>query len=314
MQTKSKPNSISVLIPVLNGHATIKKCLSSIYAQNYPKNLLEVIIVDNHSTDDTTTIIAQEFPQARLIKLKSNVGSAPALTQAARAAHGLYVLATNDDVVFAKNCFRTLLNTINLYPNAGIATGKMFFSGKKHRLAIPGFRINHYLGYQPYDLGHSDEIRECDYAPGACIFMRRGLLRALGYFDDAYIFCGEDYDICFQMQKAGFKIIYNPQAIFFHSFHRNATRVEKSVDSLFPHYRGKIRYILKNLPLHQQLVALFFQITLGPLYTFLFFHNATYIPLLKALAWNWQNFPQTHNARLKAIATCNKLRLYNTNK
>lgn len=301
---------ISVIIPVLNGAKNIRKCLDSIHKQNYPLHLIDVTIVDNHSSDETVSIIKNNFPKVKIIQLERNIGSAPALTLAAKQIMGDFILATNDDVIFDKNCFKGLIDLANSDPIIGITTGKMLYLKPPHKLAVPGFRINHFLGYHPYDLTHSNSIRECDTAPGACILIRSYLLKKLGYFDNSYIFCGEDHDICFQVKKAGYKVMYTPRAIFYHGFTRNLSIENKSEDIFFAHYRGKIRYIIKNLPFYKLLSSLFFQIAIGPIFTYIKFKNRTFTPLFKALLWNWRELPKTLFARKQAQLTTKKIIRY----
>ncbi len=289
--------TLSIIIPTLNSAKIIRKCLSSIYSQSYPKHLYEVILVDDGSSDDTYLIAKKYFPQIKVIRFYMHKGCAPALTVGTKYARNEYILVTNDDVIFDPHCFRNLLQLAERSRRYGIVTGKMLYLNKPHRLAIPGFRINHYFGYHPYDLENSDTIRECEYAPGACILIKRKLLIRLGYFDNAYIYCGEDYDICFQVRKAGFKIMYNPNAIFYHGFYRSLTKRVKNSDVFFAHYRGKIRYILKNGTVLQICSTIFLQLIVGPVYTYFFHNNNTIIPLVKALLWNLINLRKTFISR-----------------
>lgn len=289
--------TVTFVFPSLNNKALIPKVIASIRRQRYPKHKVELIVVDNGSEDGTPQLIRRRFPWVKLICLKRNTGSAYPITLAAKKAKGKYLLATNDDVIFDRNCLAELVKLALSDRSIGIVTGKMLYLKRPHRLAIPGFRINPYFGYQPYDRSRSNEIRECDWAPGACMFISRRLFLAVGGMDRQYIFCGDDYDLCYRIRSCGYRIMYHPRAVFYHGFTRAGGQGRPSAENLFAHYRGKFRYALKNSTPLQIATTLLTQIIIGPLYTYLLFRNHTFWPMLKALIWNLDNLKQTLAAR-----------------
>lgn len=284
-------DSISIIVPSLNGRKVIGSLIKSIYKQNY-SGKIEIIVTDDGSTDGTADYIKSKWPKVKVLRFIKNRGSAPALNNSAKAAHGKFILATNDDVIFENNSFSALIECWNSKEKVGIVTGKMI--GPSGKLAIPGFRINHYLGYHPYDLKHQNKIRETDWAVGACLLIKNDLLKKLGYFDPGYIFCGEEYDLSFQIKRLGFKIFYTPKAIFYHAFRRN---LYPNLDTLFAHYRGKFRYMFKNAHFFHLLVFVPAQLFIVP-FLFIFQHKAiNIIAIYKALLWNILNLPKTLNSR-----------------
>lgn len=284
-------NSVSVIIPSLNGKKVIGVTIKSIYKQNYP-GLIEIIITDDGSTDGTCAYVKSHWPNIRVIRFSQNRGSAPALNAGAKIAKGDFVLATNDDVIFEKNTFQALVNCWHSRENVGLVTGKMF--GPGHKFAIPGFRINHFLGYHPYDFKRRNQFREADWAVGACLLINKNLLKKVGYFDPEFIFCGEEYDLSFQIRRLGYKILYTPKAVFYHAFRRS---FRPNASTLFAHYRGKFRYMFKNASFLNLLVFLPAQLIFIPI-IYIFqnkFVNITQI--YRALLWNIVNLPQTLDAR-----------------
>lgn len=293
--------SITVIFPTFNGQRLITKVLESIRSQNYPHERIEVIVIDNASTDGTADIIKKNFPWVKLIRLPQNTGSAPPITLGAKIARGDYILATNDDVIFDKNCLRKLTElTLSDDSRIGVVTGKMLDLTPPHQPLFFGFRVNLYLGYHTYDFQNSDKIRECGWAPGACIFVKKTLMEKAGYFDNDYIFCGDDHDFCFQIRSLGYKIIYNPQAIYYHGFTRARGQNGPTQEHLFAHYRGKIRFMIKNATILQ--IATFFptQIIFGPVYSYFKFGHKTFFPLIRGLIWNISQLKQTLKARHSA--------------
>lgn len=291
-------DSISVIVPSLNGRGVIGALIKSIYQQNYPGQI-KIVVVDDGSTDGTYQYVQKNWPEIKIFRFATSRGSAPALNKGAAMAKGEFILATNDDVIFAKNAMKALVNCWYSQKNVGIVTGKMFGPGRK--FAIPGFRINHFLGYHPYDLANRDKIREADWAVGACLLIKRDLLIKVGYFDPKFIFCGEEYDLSFQVKRLGLKILYAPKAVFYHSFRRT---FRASADALFAHYRGKFRYMFKNANLEHLLVFLPMQLIFVPM-VYIFQNKwINLMPIYKALLWNIKSLPQTlksRNRRLKSL-------------
>jgi GT2 family glycosyltransferase len=286
-----KFDSVSVIIPSLNGKKVIGATIKSIYRQNY-HGKTEIIVTDDGSQDGTSTYIKTHWPKIRLIRFSQNRGSVPALNAAAKIAKGGFILATNDDVIFEKNAIGALVDCWYFRENVGIVTGKMFGPGRK--FAIPGFRINHFLGYHPYDFKKRNRIREADWAVGACLFIKKDLLKKVGYFDPGYIFCGEEYDLSFQIKRLGYKILYTPRAVFYHTFRRN---FKPNFETLFAHYRGKIRYMFKNAQPWHLLTFLPLQFLIVPIY-FVTQKKLLHITAMyKALWWNIIKLPQTLSAR-----------------
>ena len=286
-----KFDSVSVIIPSLNGRKIIGNLIRSIYNQNYPGQI-EIIVTDDGSQDGTSTYIKVHWPKIRLIRFSQNKGSAPALNASAKKTRGKFILATNDDVVFEKNAIAALVECWHSAKNVGIVTGKMFGPGRK--FAIPGFRINHFLGYHPYDFKNANKIREADWAVGACLLIEKSLLRRLGYFDPKFIFCGEEYDLSFQIRRLGYKILYTPKAVFYHAFRRS---FRPSAGTLFAHYRGKFRYMFKNASFANLLLFLPAQLIFIPI-TYIFQNKfVNIIQIYRALLWNIQNLPQTLESR-----------------
>lgn len=285
---------ISIIIPSYNGLDVLPQCLDSLKQQTYPQEKTEVIVIDNGSKEPIPPFLRQLFPKVKFIRLLKNYGSAKAINIGVEKAKREYILATNDDVVFDRNCLKNLLKVALSDPSIGITTGKMLYMNKPHNLAIPGFKINHYLGYFPYDLEDIDKIRECDWAVGACLLIKKNLLKKLGNFDEGYIFCGEEYDLSFQVKRNNLKIIYAPKAIFYHKFKRSS-KPDKA--NLFAHYRGKIRYMLKNGKIPHLLIFLPIQLLIIPLIYLFKSEEDPIIAIIEAFIWNLKNLRKTLKSR-----------------
>lgn len=262
---------VSIVIPTRNRLTSLSKTLSSLSGLDYPKSKIEIIIVDNGSTDGTFELIKNGKPggfsgKIKLVRNKTNRGFAPALNQAIYLSQSDYILITNDDVIFDPPCLNELVALSESDPTVGITTGKMFFrnlsaqAGTK-RMAFSGFKVNLWLGYQPYDEKGKNTIRDIDVATGGCMLIKRSVLKKVGLFDEKYFFCGEDYDFSFRVRYSGFKVLYNPKAVLWHGFLGSG---KNSPDSLINHYYGKFRFVLTHSTFPQLFFFFPFQVFANP--------------------------------------------------
>ncbi len=297
MAKKSNFPFVSIIIPTQNRSKSLYLTLESIYKMSYPKNKMQVIVIDNASTDSTLQMLQRNFNKIQLIKNKTNEGFAPALNQGIKVSDGKYILVTNDDVIFDKNCLAELVKAAETNPKAGILGGKMFFVGKK-QVALRGFKINLWLGYHPYDFENKDKVREMDVATGGCMLIKKSSLKKSGYFDEGFFFCGEDYDLCFRMKAVGFKIMYVPTALLVHKF-LNSGKRKDNFQQLFAHYRGKIRFMLIHASVLQMVTFFPAQFLIGPIFSYQQSRQFTFLPMLSALGWNLKNISSALNSRSK---------------
>jgi len=217
---------VSIIIPVFNQLNLTRQCLDAIQA-NTPHDLIEVIVVDNASTDGTLDYLNQwKGPfDLRIIPNRKNQGYAKANNQGAGIARGDYILLLNNDTEPQKNWLAALLDTFRhrrtagavgaklLYPDgtiqhAGIVTVKDEVNG----LAIHPFHI----GYKKPNGDRYDEVLKVCAVTGACLMMPIRLYRDLGGLDESYWNGHEDVDLCFKILEAGFEIYFQPQSVIIH--------------------------------------------------------------------------------------------------
>ncbi|MBI2021325.1 glycosyltransferase family 2 protein [Candidatus Daviesbacteria bacterium] len=301
---KTKLPTVSIIIPTMNRKDSLLRTLRSISFLKYPQKRYDVVIINNASSDGTSKLVRKNYPKFKLIENSHNVGFAPALNQGIKNSKGQFVFITNDDVIFHKDCLTELINLIQTDKKIGVVGGKMFFQDQPEIMALPGFKVNLWLGYFPYDYRGADQVRETDITTGGCTLIRRSILNKSGMYDDGFFFCGEDYDFCFRVRLAGFKILYCPKAIVWHGFLSSAKATD-NFNQLFAHYRGKFKFMLIHASILQILTFLPIQLFFGPFFSYLQSRKKTLLPMIKALIWNIVNLPATFKARGKV----SKLRL-----
>jgi GT2 family glycosyltransferase len=200
---------------------------------------LEVVVVDNASTDGAPEMAAAEFPHVRLIRNGCNAGYARACNQAARAARGRYLLFLNNDTIAPRGALRRLVRQARATPRLGALGPRLVDAAGREQRSVRGkptvmalchrltllrwtglFRKAHdaFAGRQPLGSGP----QPAEVLLGAALLMPRRVWRELGGWDERYRFGGEDIDLCLRAGRSH-QVVHDPGAHIIH-LGRVATR------------------------------------------------------------------------------------------
>ncbi len=196
---------------------------------------LEVIVVDNASTDGSANVVQRHFSEARLIRLPDNVGYGRANNLAYEHASGDLVLLLNPDVTVVTGCIGELAASMAADPIVGAAGPRLLRpDGTADRAArrsfpTPSTSFFRFSGLSRlfarsrvlnrYNVGGSDpsQDHEIDAGTGACLLLRREAIEAAdGLFDPDFFMYGEDLDLCRRLKSAGWRIWYVAEAVAVH--------------------------------------------------------------------------------------------------
>jgi GT2 family glycosyltransferase len=220
------PAVVSAIIVNWNGGARLAACLESLAEQVYSP--LEIVVIDNASTDGSTEGIADRFPAARLVRNEVNVGLCAALNQGLALTTGPYVLTLNPDVRLTPSFVSELVKGMEA-SGAGSATGKLLRPevgpGGGHLIDSTGLRLNR--ARRPQDRGRGEEDRgqydvpgEVFGACGAAAFHRRAMLLDIAIggraWDEGLFAYYDDVDIAWRARWRGWRCIYVPSAVAYH--------------------------------------------------------------------------------------------------
>lgn len=223
-----KPDSVSVTIVTYNSGRFIKRCIESVLAQRYPK---EIIVIDNNSTDGTVDILEQFEDRCRIVYNEENVGFAAAQNQAIRMAGGAWILTLNPDVLLLPNFIESLVRAGRLHPRIGSVCGKLlsmtstFDIPTKPLVDSTGIYFNPMLrhldrGSQETDNGHYLKHEYVFGATAAAALYRRAMIEDISidgeFFDEDFFVYREDADVAWRAQLLGWKCIYTPYARGYH--------------------------------------------------------------------------------------------------
>lgn len=217
---------VSVCIPNWNCRQQLRRCLRSLTSRRQGVRL-EVIVVDNASSDGAADLVAQAFPRVRLVRNAANVGYARACNQAARLARGRYLFFLNNDTVLPRHVLGRLCAYARAHPHVGLlgprlrdGAGRVQRSARAmprvaallHRLAILRWTGLFRAAYRRYRGRESDieTTRPVEVLMGAALLMPRRLWRRVGGWDEAYAFGGEDIDLCARVAGQRRAVVYHP--------------------------------------------------------------------------------------------------------
>lgn len=237
------PNEVALSITIVSWNTCedLRLALQSI-DQHRPQDSFEVLVVDNASTDGSAVMVQREFPWVRLIANKENVGFTRGHNQAVWESHGKYLLILNSDTIIQQDALQKLIAFAETNPDVGVIgprllnpDGSLQYSCRRFpNLAAAIFR-NTPLGrlfpqnrytrdYLMADWDHGTP-REVDWVSGAAMFVRREVYERLQGFDERFFMYCEDVDFCYRVWKAGWKVVYYPEAQIVHAIGRSTDRV-----------------------------------------------------------------------------------------
>ena len=222
--TSSAP-LVSVIVPNWNGEGFIRPCLASLLRQTYAH--LEVVVVDDASTDSSPDIVASEFPELTLIRLPVNRGFAHAVNSGIERSQGSIVALLNNDAVADSEWVAEQVSALQRHPSAGSVASKILLWDRPRVLNSVGdlFRrtgVPDNRGVWEIDEGQYDDEVAVFGASGAAAAYRRAMLDEIGLFDERLFMYCEDVDLAFRAQTAGYSCVYAPRARVWHRLSASA--------------------------------------------------------------------------------------------
>ena len=197
-------------------------CLESLVKNTYPS--VQVVAVDNQSTDGSAEAVLARFPNVTLIELQTNRGYAGnnnvgiqfALTQAAD-----WVLILNEDTIMAPDCIERLIGAVATDAQIGMAGPMIYHYDEPNVIQTAGgvmdrFWSARHLGHNDLDLGQYVEPHPVDWLSGCALMVRRSLIEQLGVLDERLFIYWEEIDWCIRANRAGWRLVHVPQAKIWH--------------------------------------------------------------------------------------------------
>jgi GT2 family glycosyltransferase len=263
---------------------------------DYPN--LEIIVVDNKSTDSSLTYLSSlDFSRVTIVRNSHNNYSL-GLNLGLRVAEGKYVLYLNNDTVLQKDTISKLVKAMNEDSEIALAQGLLLSYFNPKMVDSKGETMDFYgnsitIGAdQPYD-EQDNQSFEILSASGSASIMRRDVVQTLRGFDDRYYMGYEDMDLGLRVRLAGYKVILIPDAIVYHR--RGYTNLKKEVrlESKFHFNKNRIATLIKNYEMVNLLKAIPIVIlnhVMAFVYEAIFEHDSRKaLKRISALIWNLTN-------------------------
>lgn len=258
----TEPPDISICIVALNAREYLRGCLASIHKFSWQSSI-EIILTDNHSTDGTLEMLAQEFPDVHVIRNPRNDGFAKPANLAVKESRGRYILLLNPDAVVHEASLDNLKAYLDAEPRVGIVGPKTLNRDgtlqKRCRrgegrpwdafchlsgLARMFPRERRFNGYLLNYLSE-DEVHEVQAVSGACMLVRRQVFDQVGLLDERFFAYQEDSDLCLRARQAGWKVCYLPTARVTHFGGKGGASVHP-YHSLLEWHLSYFRYYRKH--------------------------------------------------------------------
>ncbi|MFC1555508.1 glycosyltransferase [candidate division KSB1 bacterium] len=224
---------LSVIIVNYNVRDFLEQALYSI--QRALENISsEVYVVDNASSDGSTKIVRERFPDVQIIENNNNVGFARANNMAIERASGQYIALINPDTLVKEDTFESILHGFEEFPEAGMIGCKVLNPDGTLQLSCrrsfptPWIAMTRMTGlsylfpknriFGRYNLTYlnEDSIEEVDAISGSFMTVSRKVIDSVGGLDEDFFMYGEDLEWCYKIKEAGWKILYYPKTSIIH--------------------------------------------------------------------------------------------------
>lgn len=246
----------------------------------------EVLVVDNHSVDESVKMVRTHYPWVHLIVNEQNVGFAAANNQALREARGEYLLLLNPDTLVQEDTFTTMIGYLDEHPKVGMAGCKILNPDGTLQLAcrrsFPTLRValpkifglsrlfpgSRFFG--KYNLTYLDPDVETDVdaVSGSFMMVRQEAMKQVGLLDESFFMYGEDLDWCYRFKQAGWEVKYVPETKIIH--YKGESSKFAAFDSFITFYRAMDLFVRKHFGSRWMFIfhffirlGIFFRATIG---------------------------------------------------
>jgi GT2 family glycosyltransferase len=265
--------TLSIVIVSFNAREDLARCLASILAAP-PGGPLDVVVVDNGSTDGAAEMVAAAFPSVQLLRPGRNLGFGAANNLGFRSTSGELVLLLNPDTVVPPGAIDRLRERLAARPDAA-AIGPRLVDARGHaelswgRLPGPFAEGWQKLVGRLHDAGippvraaieaRARRERAVDWVSGACLLVRRAAAESAGLFDEQFFLYWEDADFCAALRARGHVVLFSPVAEVVHARGRSGAGQRAAVRG---HYRrGQLAFYAKHHPAWSGALRWFLRVT-----------------------------------------------------
>ncbi len=220
--------TVSVVVINYDGRDYLQRCLGSLRAQDYPADRLEIVFIDNASSDGSVEYVREAFAEARVIVNDRNTGFSPAVNQGAEAASGRYLALLNNDAEADPGWIKQAVQVLDIEDRVVTVASQIVrddrttvdYAGGQMAFYGHGFAKNNAKQIDPLDHSYRPKL----YASGGAMIVKRDVFLDLGGFDEDYFAFFEDVDFGWRCWVVGHETLYVPDSRVYHRHHGTIAR------------------------------------------------------------------------------------------
>jgi GT2 family glycosyltransferase len=232
----NKP-TVAIIILNWNGWEDTLECLNSLEKIEYPN--YDVLVVDNNSSDGSSKIIKENYPDINLIKNEKNYGFAEGnnigMKYAMNNSNPDYILLLNNDTIVDKDFLTEIVSVGESDKEIGILGPKIYYYGEPDKIWSVGGKISWkscrgiHIGLNEIDNGQYEEKREVEYINGCAFLIKTEVIKKIGLMDKKFFLYFEETDLALRASEVGYKSIYVPKAKIWHKISKSGGGIKGSV-------------------------------------------------------------------------------------
>ncbi len=257
--------NVSIIIVNYNGLDFTRQCLKS-YFDHHSDKSIELIVVDNNSTDGTAQQLPALFPSVKFVSLQKNSGFGAANNAGASRSEGKYLFFLNNDTIFLRESISELTKIIDSNRDYGAIGPKLLNEDKSFQLSFGKYPtiVSEYEAQKislnrrkqiQFDIA-GDTIVTQEWVTGAAMMVRKEVFEHVNGFDEGYFMYFEDIDLCRKISKSGWKIGYCPSVQIVHLGGKSYTPKDPNIMS---EYRNsQLRFYDKHNSITQRFILRLF--------------------------------------------------------
>ncbi len=249
-------SKVTVIIPHWNGIEILEPCLRSLEASQYSN--LEVVVVDNASSDESVAFVLREFPGVTVIQNSENLGFAGGCNVGLRQVESDLYLVLNNDTTHDPDWIEKLVEQMESNPKTAAVQPKIMSAqhpelfdyaggvgGLMDVLGFP-FALGRIFTTMEKDDGYYDTPRDIFWASGTALLLRGEALEEVGLFDEDFFAHMEEIDLCWRLHNAGWRVMNAPDSRIYH--HSGWTLPPDRYQKKYLNHRNNLIMIIKNYP------------------------------------------------------------------
>lgn len=262
------PELVSVIIPTFDRQSDVLNCAASILNSSYRE--IEIIIVDNNSSDRTVEELTKKYSmdsRLKLIKSKTNLGAGGGRNRGAEEAEGKYLLFVDSDNVVDGRMIDHLTNFFENHPDCGMVGPLMLLESDRETIWTYFADINMFTSQAKYkgtgekNVGQFPEIVPVGHIPN-CFMVKRTDFKKVGGFEEKYIVVYEEADLAEKIKRLGKKVYLFTKAITYHAVELSKTNDRnnygfRSSERAFLLARNRVYFMRRNATLIQFITFFF---------------------------------------------------------